>query len=350
MKLNQPITVGTLFSGIGSPEVSLNNLKVDYKIIFGCEIDKFCRQTYLSNHTIEETHFHEDITEMDGTVYRGKVDILVYGSPCQSFSTLGQKQHLDDLRGDLFFESIRIIHEVQPRVVIFENVRGILHKTKEDGKGFVSQVHPDRRVGFSMSVVETMFQSLGYHFTWEVLNTKDYGIPHQRHRVFLVGFKQKSHLKKFIFPEKSPEMIPFREIMESEVDSKYFKSPDQVKKYRKRNEEENRNIPILKVDEIRHVPSLTRGYNGGGTGELVIDLDDGTFRKLTPLECQRLQGFPEDFKTPVSDTQKYRQFGNSMSVPVMEGLIKSVLDVLGQDVSSHTPVNNHHIPSVKKVS
>lgn len=343
MKLNQPITVGTLFSGIGSPEMALKSLGISHQVLFACEYQEHARATYQANHPLDEQHFHQNVITMDGTPYKGKVDILITGSPCVSYSSMGLRKKLDDPNGDLFFDNTRLIGEIEPEIVIFENVRGILNKSQEDGKGFPSIAHPGKKVGFPIYVAEMMFQQLGYHFHWEIVDTRDFGIPHRRNRFYLVAFKSKRGFNKFRYPKKGTgSLTPLSQIMETNVDKKYFLDSSKVLKKRKdlSSLSQKREMPIHTLAELEFVPCLTSSYSGGQAHEQTIDNGDGTFRKLTPLECQRLQGFPDDFKTPVSDAQKYRQFGNTMSVPVVRAMMEAALAALPKRAVNNVDISS----------
>ena len=118
--------IGTLFSGIGSPEQAASRVWPEHKIAFACEWDKFARQSYSANYEIDEAHFHTDVRQMDGFQYRGKCDILIAGSPCQSFSIAGLRNGTEDERGQLIYQYVRIVEEVKAPVIVYENVKGIM--------------------------------------------------------------------------------------------------------------------------------------------------------------------------------------------------------------------------------
>ena len=118
--------IGTIFSGCGAPEQAASRVWPEHKIAFACEWDKYARQSYLANYNIDETHFHTDVREMDGSQYRGKVDVRIGGSPCQSFSIAGLRNGTDDERGQLIYQYVRIVEEVKAPVIVYENVKGIV--------------------------------------------------------------------------------------------------------------------------------------------------------------------------------------------------------------------------------
>lgn len=171
-KRNKMLKVATLFSGIGTPEQSLKHLQVEHKTIFACEIDKYARTTYLANNKAPDT-FYDDVYNIDGNKYKDQIDILIGGSPCQSFSIAGKRMGTECPRGNLIYEYFRIVEESQPKVFIYENVKGFLSIDKgETFKNFVQS-----------------FKDLGYTTYHQVLNTKDYGVPQNRERIYIVGFK-----------------------------------------------------------------------------------------------------------------------------------------------------------------
>lgn len=214
------LRVGTVFSGIGSFEWALKRMDVDYEICFACdngdielcdineedELKKiknmasikemheyentlykdikkknYVYESYMANYSLNNINFHRNIRLLDGEKYKNKIDILVGGSPCQSFSIMGYQKGLEDTRGTLFYEYARIINEIQPKIFIYENVQGLLRHDK----------------GNTWGIIHKVFESLGYHYKFEVLNSKDFGIPQNRNRLFVVGFKEKKYFDNF---------------------------------------------------------------------------------------------------------------------------------------------------------
>jgi DNA (cytosine-5)-methyltransferase 1 len=201
--------IATLFSGIGSPEQGAKRVyDNDLDLVFACEWDKFARESFNANYEIEDKHFHKDICDMDGKQYQGQVDILIGGSPCQDFSLAGLRKGIDGNKGVLIYEYIRIIEEVQPPVFIYENVKGML-----SDKG-----------GRTIKDFVQAFRDMGYFCHYEVLNTKDYGVPQNRERVFLVGFKDSEHYHNFSFAPKIKLEKRLKDILEDDVDEKYYLS------------------------------------------------------------------------------------------------------------------------------
>ena len=259
------VRVGTAFSGIGAPEMALQQLGVKHDIVFACDIDKPAKKSYFANYPITEDRWCEDINILDATKYKGQVDLFVAGVCCQPWSLAGKLKGLDDARGQLFYQFVRVICECAPKVWIFENVANILnHKTEVDGEKILSW-------SILVNDMETEFKKAGlnYHLHWRVLDASDYGVPQHRERVFCIGFLDETGEGKsdFLFP-----------------------------------------API-KLEKS------------------VMDyLDDKTpgIRQLTARERIRLMGFPDSFKPVVSDAQFSKQAGNSIVVACMEALYRQM--------------------------
>lgn len=182
---NNTVRIGTVFSGIGAIEHAFQRLKLKHKIIFAGDIDANCKKSYFANYEINEEDWFTDVREFDASKYRGKVDFVIGGAPCQAFSMVGKRLGFEDARGTLFYEFARIVKETNPKVFLFENVKGMLN---HDG-------------GRTWRVIHDIFEELGYDVHFRVLNSKDYGIPQNRERIFCLGFKTdtiKKKIEKFI--------------------------------------------------------------------------------------------------------------------------------------------------------
>jgi DNA (cytosine-5)-methyltransferase 1 len=203
------INVGTLFSGIGAVEYALKQWGIKYNIVFAGDIDPHVRKSYASNYNLPEANWHSDVTQFLTTPAeikkcKGQVDLIVGGSPCQSFSMVGKRGGFEDTRGTLFHEFVRIIHAVQPKVFIYENVKGLL--SHDSGK--------------TWEVVKKQFELLKYKTFPMILNSKDYGIPQNRERIFVIGFRDK---EVNIF---TPKPIPLSKMMQDflldSIEEKYY--------------------------------------------------------------------------------------------------------------------------------
>jgi DNA (cytosine-5)-methyltransferase 1 len=370
---DKTINVATLFSGIGAIEQSFKRLKLNHKIVFAGDIDKNCKVSYFANYEIDEKDWHDDITQFSASKYKNKVDLLVGGSPCQTFSMVGKRLGLEDTRGTLFYDFARVVNECKPKVFIYENVKGLLNH--DEGKTWL--------------VVQSVFKELGYKIHSQTLNSKDYGIPQHRERIFVVGFKNKK--ENFKFPEKVQLEHAMQDFLEDYIDSKYYLKSKGVKfvtstwnkkkRYTQINgevalcqkanqqfnwhgdfvfEEVNNSVDfddfvfsVNDVEEKYYLSTKVKNYVlAGGTKNFktgnATDLEvarpllqsmhkmhragvdnyvthnKGRIRKLTPRECLRLMGFRDDFKMMVSDTQLYRQAGNSIVVDVLIALLKEM--------------------------
>ena len=344
------INVATVFSGIGAFEQALIKKSIEHRIVFACdngerelkiteeeikkhiadnnmtgeEIKKYIdslydstnkinyvEKSYKANYEIKDEDFYQDIRFLDGHDYKGKVDLFVGGSPCQSFSISGYRRGLEDARGTLFYEYARLVKEIEPKVFIYENVQGLLKHDK----------------GNTWEIISNIFDSLGYHYTYAVLNSKEYGVPQNRNRLFVVGFKDEDYFKKFSFPE--PIKLKYRlqdyliehcdeghfnyddiPHIPGVVDKKYFLS-EKVKKHVMSVGTKKYVVqPKTDLEIARPLLATMHKMHRAGVDNYVTV--DGNLRRLTPRECLRLMGFGDDFKQVVSDTQLYHQAGNSI--------------------------------------
>jgi DNA (cytosine-5)-methyltransferase 1 len=315
-----------LFCGIGGFRLSFQTL--GGKCVFSSDIDYHAKRTYEYN--FGEVPF-DNIMNIDEKEVPDH-DILLAGFPCQAFSIAGRRAGFEDTRGILFFEVARIIKEKKPKVVILENVKGLISHNK--GKTF-------------KTIVKTLRKELGYYVPEpQVLNAKNYGLAQNRERVFIVGFHESTGIKDFEYPKPSNEKVSFSDVKEEEVvPSKYYLSTSylkSLKEHRKRHEEKGNGFgyEIIQDDDIANAVVV------GGMGRernLVLDyrITDFTpttnikgqvnregIRKMTPREWARLQGFPDRFQIAVSDAQAYKQFGNSVAVNAVQAVGQAVIDRL----------------------
>jgi len=369
---NRTIRLATMFSGIGAIEFALKRLQIKTDIIFASDNDKFVKQSYFENYNMDESRWYNDVHNINGTKYQGQVDLLVGGSPCQSFSMVGKRRGLDDTRGTLFYEFARVVKESQPKVFIYENVKGLMSHDK--GKTF--------------EIIKATFDELGYKYSYQVVNAKDYGVPQHRERIFVVGFKD--HSIDFKFPNSIKLEHTMQDFLEDYIDSKYYlkekgvkfvtSSKNRKKRYtqingeiaicQKANQQFNWHgdfiyeqqqeqefsefiFDVNEVEEKYYLSEKIKTYVlAGGTKNFktstktdlevarpllqsmhkmhragvdnYVTHNKGRIRKLTPRECLRLMGFGDGFKQIVSDTQMYRQAGNSIVVDVLIAILKEM--------------------------
>ena len=301
-----------LFAGIGGTRLGFQ-LHGNVKSVFSSEWDKFSQKTYRAN-------FGEipqgDITEIDEKEVPNH-DILVAGFPCQAFSQAGLKRGFDDARGTLFFDIARILNEKRPKAFLLENVKNL--RSHDKGKTF--------------EVIVNTLHELDYHVSSAILKARDFGVPQNRERIYIVGFDKRTvdNYEDFEFPTPSNVETKVGNILQQNVSEKYTISDRLWDGHQRRKEEHknkgngfgysifNNNSPYTNTISARY-------YKDGS--EILIEQKDSNPRKITPREASRLQGFPEDFIIPVSDTQAYKQFGNSVSVPVVYEIAKNVLNIL----------------------
>lgn len=373
LKPDSHIRLATVFSGIGAVEQAFHRLNLNHTIVFSGDIDPYVKKSYLGNYKLNEDFWHNDITQFDARKFRNQVDILVGGSPCQAFSMVGKRAGLEDTRGTLFYEFARVVDEVQPKIFIYENVKGLLNH--DNGK--------------TWKVVKSVFYSLGYDLYFQIMNSKDYGIPQHRERIFVAGFHTPP-INGFQFPEKIELEHTMQDFLEDYTDSKYFlrekgakfvtSSKNRQKRYtqingeialcQKANQQFNWHgdfifqaaresefddfiFDVNNVEEKYYLSEKIKNYVlAGGTKNFKTSTETdlpvarpllqtmhkmhragvdnyvthnrGRIRKLTPRECLRLMGFRDDFKILVSDTQMYRQAGNSIVVDVLIAILKQM--------------------------
>ena len=312
--------IATLFSGIGAPEFAAREVFGGIKTIFACEIDKFARQSYLANHEAPIV-FYEDVCDLDAKAYAGQIDILIGGSPCQDFSIAGQRAGENGERGNLIWQFYRVVSEARPSVFVYENVKGFL--SINGGKSYQRFLDALR--------------GLGYHCHAEVLNTKDYGIPQNRERLYIVGFLNADEYHAFSYAPKQALKLNLGDMLDRKVDKKYFLSDKDVGNCIMTTAGSRRTDNFIKVIgklDIKGNDILKRVYATDGVAPTIHTAQGGNqepkilqephIRRLTPRECLRLQGFPESFKIVVSDTQAYKQAGNAMSVNVVKMIFERI--------------------------
>lgn len=395
-----------MFSGIGAIEHSLERMNIPYEIVFAADngdveleqseteiknylkniknysekkdvVDSlynnnrktnFVQKTYFANYNISEDKYYQDVRFIDGSQYKNQVDLFVGGSPCQSFSMVGKRGGFEDTRGTLFYEFARLVREIQPEVFIYENVKGVLSHDN----------------GNTWQIMQNVFTELGYHWDHTILNSKNFGVPQNRERLFVVGFKNKKFGKKYNFPEIHELNKTMKEYLEDNVAEKYYlgdKGIDFVTRKKnlnkqftqingsialcqKKNQQFNwhgdfrfepfdsetgseisekyflsdkvaqyvmstgtkgfYSRPQIDLDVARPLLSTMAKMHRAGVDNYVTTY--GRIRKLTPRECLRLMGFCDSFKIVVSDSQVYKQSGNSIVVDVLMNILYSIFD------------------------
>lgn len=410
------LRVGSDFSGVGAFNQALNRLGVEYKEVFACDMDKFARETFIHNYGEPEYYPHN---VYDREIPSESLDIYMTSPPCQAFSLAGKRLGKDDKRGILFFNSHEFIQVNKPRFFIFENVKGLL--SDDGGKTF--QEWCNMLGGKSVNGVPVLFpyeESVPYHLYWQVLNAKHHGVPQNRERVFLIGIRDDVD-NRFQFPREEHLTKRLKDILEDEVDDKYFlsekmlelitfnqkengeianlnkggergsvydsntnsmsclsatdyKQPKQIlinsatsKGYEEATEGDSINFSVpnsetrrgrvgkgvaqtldtscnqgvwiadyradegLRIRKDNLSPCMTSSMRDSaewnpkaGTRNPPLVGYDYKIRRLTPRECFRLMDFPDTFTWPVSDSQAYKQAGNSIVVNVLYKILKQL--------------------------
>ncbi|MFR9535007.1 MAG: DNA cytosine methyltransferase [Rikenellaceae bacterium] len=297
-----------LFAGIGGIRLPFDEL--GGKCVFSSEIDKFAKQTYEANYGEKPCG---DITEID-PAFIPPFDLLLAGFPCQPFSQAGLQKGFQDTRGTLFFYIANIIKHHQPKVVLLENVKRL--KSHDKGKTF--------------NVMKSALEELGYHVFYNILAAKDFGAPQNRERIYIIALRDENH---FEFPTPTYQETRVGDILESKVDAKYTISDKLWEGHQRRKAEHINKGNGFGYSLFNHDSAYTntisaRYYKDGS--EILIDQGEHKNpRKITPREAARLQGFPESYKIVVSDVQAYKQFGNSVCVPVIRAISKQLAPYLG---------------------
>ena len=293
-----------LFAGIGGIRIPFDEL--GGTCVFSSEWDKFSQITYEAN--FGETP-HGDITKIDAMDIP-EHDLLVGGFPCQAFSHAGLKKGFDDTRGTLFFDVARILEYHKPKAFLLENVKGL--RGHDKGKTFKTIISILNKLGYQ--TLET-----------KVLNARDFGLPQNRERIFIVGFLEYFY---FQFPESPMTDTRVGDILDTRVPDKYKISDklwEGAIKRKQRNRQKGNGFGFsLFNHESKYTSTISARYYKDGA-EIWIEQDNKNPRKLTPNEARRLQGFPEGFRIPVSDAQAYKQFGNAVPVSVIREIAKEMV-------------------------
>lgn len=315
-----------LFAGIGGFRLALQNL--NGKCVFSSEWDKYSKQTYRTN--FGEIPFG-DITKPETKKYiPDNFDLLCAGFPCQAFSIAGRRGGFEDTRGTLFFDVAEIIKKKQPKAIFLENVKGLRNHDK--GKTLAT-------------ILNVLRKDLGYYVPEpQILNAKEFGVPQNRERIFIVGFRKDLEITDFKYPEPINKNAVLDDILEeNEVSVKYYLSTtylETLRNHRARHEIKGNGFGY----EIIPKDGTANAVVCGGMGRernLVFDerltnfkpvtnisgnVNREGIRKMTPREWARLQGFPDNFKIVVSDAQAYKQFGNSVAVPAIQATAEKIID------------------------
>jgi len=305
-----------LFAGVGG--IRLGFESAGFKTVFANDFEVKCKDTYDLNFK-DSKLIVEDIRKI-GIDDLPKFDFLLGGFPCQAFSIAGYRQGFKDTkdRGNLFFDIARIIEAKRPEGFLLENVKNL--KSHDAGNTF--------------KVIQESLEKLGYQIKSKVLNSMEYGnIPQNRERIYIVGFRNKNYSDKFEFPSPVKLTVKITDVLEKNVPEKYYYNGKPLYEKLKGSVKEEGKVYQWRRQYVREnkkgvCPTLTANMGMGGHNVPIIK-DKKGIRKLTPLECARIQGFPKTYKLPVlADSALYKQFGNSVSVPVIEAVAKQMMKAM----------------------
>lgn len=366
------LKLATAFSGIGAIEQAYKRLGIDHEIVFACDngevlvdidYDKefkkvkelkspeekreyvrniykskskktnFVELSYKENYKVENDNFFYDVKLLDGTDFKNKVDVFVGGSPCQSFSIAGARGGFEDTRGTLFYEYCRLVKEIQPKVFVYENVYGVL--THDKGK--------------TWQTMQNVFGDLGYHFKWQILDARNYGIPQGRRRLFVVGFKDEKCFNAFEFPKPIELKYVMHDFLLDNCAEGNFTYDSEGKLVLKKGGQKvdrflsdklvayvmspgtknfmHPNDTKIDLPIARAILSTQGNTHRASVNNYVTT--NGKIRALEPRESLRLMGFPDDFKINVSRAQSYKQSGNSIVVDVLMAIVKQIQKAMG---------------------
>lgn len=365
------IKLATVFSGIGAIEQAFKRLNIEHEIMLACdngeisiEVDyneelkkiknmssieqkrdyangiykkqsrkqNFVEQSYLANYKVKDDNFFYDVKMLDGIDFKNQIDLFVGGSPCQSFSIAGARGGFEDTRGTLFYEYVRLVKEIQPRIFIYENVYGVL--THNRGK--------------TWETMQNVFSELGYNYKWQILDARNYGIPQGRRRLFVVGFKNENEYKKFEFPVEKELKFTMQDFLldncaegnfqiKANGDIELIKGSQKVERFLSQklidyvmspgtknfyHEDAEIDLPIA-----RAILSTQGNTHRASVNNYVTT--NGHIRALEPRESLRLMGFPDSFNISVSRAQSYKQSGNSIVVDVLMEIVKRIMIAIG---------------------
>jgi DNA (cytosine-5)-methyltransferase 1 len=301
-----------MFAGIGGIDLAFK--QAGCEIVWANESDKYACKTYRLNFS-QEKLIEEDIRKINVDDIP-KFDILTAGFPCQAFSSVGLMKGFEDPRGNLFFEIMRVVKKVKPRVIFLENVANLLKH--DDGRTF--------------KVIKEMLESYKYKVTYQVMNAKEYGnLPQQRNRIYIVAFRFKKNLNKFKYPDKIElTRTAFDLYDKNKQDDKYYMDGHRMwNRMMEYMTEKNR---VYRFTDW----GLSRGREGicptllaamGSRFERIpFFYDNYSVRLMTPRECARMQGFPEEYILPdINEKQVYKQLGNTVAVPVVYRIAQNIV-------------------------
>ena len=334
--MQNKLKVASLFCGCGGSDLGMvggfdylgkRYEELPFEIAYAVDFDHWAVETYNKN--FKHKAVCADVTEVDFSKI-SDIDVMIGGFPCQSFSTVNPTKDTNDARANLYKQIVRFLQTKHPKYFICENVKGLVMHDK----------------GRTFQVIRQAFRDIGYQVYWKVLNSKDFGVPQNRERIYIVAFRDDLNIGEFVFPKGSHSNVCIRDILEeAPIKSKYYLSDvyvETLRAHKARHASKGNGFGY----EIRDLSGIAGTIVCGGMGRernLIIDhrehsmipethikgkINDEDIRKMTPREWARLQGFPDTFKLELADTHLYKQFGNSVSVNVIEAIAKNIKETL----------------------
>lgn len=325
-----------LFAGIGGIRMGFDSaFGKSIETVFVCEWDEFAKKTYRENFC-DTFEIAGDIVSVDEKSIPA-FDICLARFPCQAFSIAGtggygRQGFNDDFkgrnRGKLFLEVVRICEHHKPKVIFCENVKGLVTHDK----------------GNTFRVICQTFRNIGYQVFWKILNSKDFGVPQNRERVYIVAFREDLNIGEFVFPVGSHENVCIRDILQdAPIPAKYYLSDvclKYIREHKARHQAKGHGFgyvirdldgiagTIACSDDFRNVIIDSRPHSTVPETHTKGSVNSEDIRKMTPREYARLQGFPDSFKLNLADTHHYKQFGNSVTVSVIKAIANGIRNVL----------------------
>ena len=296
--------------GIGGIELGFKNAGFD--IAWANEIDKNASITYRLNH--KHKLFEKDLNDLQTSEVE-PVDVLTGGFPCQAFSIAGYQKGFRDDRGNIFFQILRFVDDLEPKIIFLENVKNLVSHDK----------------GRTFKRICSELEDRGYTLKYKVLNSAEYGdVPQNRERIYIVAFKDKNVAERFSFPKPKKLTKKVTDLIEKSVEDRYYYRNS---RYYEQLKEEMKNRDsvyqwrrvYVRENKSKLCPTLTANMGTGGHNVPLI-IDEKDIRKLTPRECARFQGYSDNFKFPpkLSNSALYKQIGNSVTVPVIEAIAREI--------------------------
>lgn len=291
-----------LFAGIGGfHQAAANN---GGNCVFASEIDTYAQQAYEANYGVRP---HGDIAAVVADDVPDH-DILFAGFPCQPFSIIGNRHGFDDMRGTLFFEIVRILQAKEPPMIVLENVKQLATHDR----------------GNTLRRILEALDEIGYITDWKILNALDYGLPHKRERTIIIGFRDQESFDQFQWPGKQAPHTPLSALLEKQVDERFYAS--EFIREKRKAAHKSKHYPSIwhenKSGNVSSHPFSCALRAGASYNYLLVNGE----RRLTPREMLRLQGFPDSFEIVCSDSQTRKQAGNAVPVPMVQSVIREMLN------------------------